>query len=98
MTARANGSGSFPRPDRDEDGLPVVGETGSLVDKSRDGMALIQNSGKAHELSGIDTKDEDEFRFSPIDARRAIALLPRLPRSFGVAGTLDGRGKGSSAG
>src|ERR1019366_4886948 len=32
-------------------------------------------------------------RFSPIDARRAIALLPRLPRSFGVAGALDGRGK-----
>src|SRR5207253_746131 len=41
--------------------------------------------------------DEDEFRFSPIDARRAIALLPRLPRSFGVAGTLDGRREGSSA-
>jgi len=56
MTSRAHGSGSFPRPDRDEDGLPVVGETGSLVDKSRDGMALIQNSGKAHALTGVDTK------------------------------------------
>src|ERR1035438_1787123 len=42
-------------------------------------------------------EDEDESRFSPIDARRAIALLPRLPRSFGVAGALDGRGKGSSS-
>ena len=41
-------------------------------------------------------EDEDESRFSPIDARRAIALLPRLPRSSGVAGALDGRGKGSS--
>ena len=27
----------------------------------------------------IDSEDEDESRFSPIDARRAIALLPRLP-------------------
>jgi len=56
MTPRANGSGSFPRPDRDEDSLPVFGETGLPVDKSRDGVALIQNSGKAHELFGIDTK------------------------------------------
>src|ERR1022692_3005840 len=45
----------------------------------------------------VDRKEnEDESRFSPIDARRAIALLPRLPRSFGVARALDGRGKGSS--
>ena len=50
MTARANGSGPFPRPDRDEDGLLVFGETGLPVDKSRDGMALVQNSGKAHEV------------------------------------------------
>jgi hypothetical protein len=56
MTARTNDSGPFPRSDRDEDGLPVVGVIGSLVDKSWDGMAMIQNSGKAHELSGIDTK------------------------------------------
>src|SRR5664280_3186867 len=97
MAAGADGCGSFPRPDRDEDGLPVFSETGLPVDKSWDGMALVQNSGKAHELSGIDTEDEDESQFSPIDARRAIALLPRLPRSFGVAGALDGRGEGSSA-
>src|SRR4029453_4695397 len=38
MTARANGSGSFPRPDRDEDGLPVFGEAGLPIDKSRDRM------------------------------------------------------------
>ena len=42
-------------------------------------------------------EDEYESRFSPIDARCAIALLPRLPRSCGVAGALDGRGEGSSA-
>src|ERR1700735_2935845 len=40
--------------------------------------------------------DEDESRFSPINARPAIAILPRLPRFVGVAGTLDGRGKGPS--
>src|SRR5438270_11947202 len=42
-------------------------------------------------------EDEDESQFSPIDARRAIAILPRLPRSFGVAGALDGRRKRSPA-
>jgi len=36
---------------RDEDGLPVFGEAGLQVDESRDGMTLVQNSGKAHELS-----------------------------------------------
>ena len=41
MTTRADGSGSFARPDRDEDGLPVIGETGTPVYKSRDGMALV---------------------------------------------------------
>src|SRR5688572_27696609 len=56
MTTRANGSGSFPWPDRDEDGLLLFGEAGSPIDKSRHGMALVQNSGKAHELSGIDTQ------------------------------------------
>jgi hypothetical protein len=55
MTTGANGSGSFPRPDLDEDGLPVFSEAGLPVDKSWDGMTLIQNSGKAHEWSGIDT-------------------------------------------
>jgi hypothetical protein len=32
--------------------LLVLGETGLSVDKSRDGVALVQNSGKAHELTG----------------------------------------------
>src|SRR5208282_4929832 len=73
MTARANGSGSFPRPDRDEDGLPVVGETGSPIDKSRDGMALVQNSGKPHELSGIDTKMKAKSDSLP---STPAALLP----------------------
>ncbi len=41
MTARTNSRGSFPLPDRDEDGLPDFGETGSPVDESRDGMALV---------------------------------------------------------
>src|SRR5437868_12953284 len=54
MTARANRRGSFPRPDRDEDGLSVFGEAGLSVDKSWDGMTLVQDSGQAHELSGID--------------------------------------------
>jgi hypothetical protein len=53
MAARANGCGSFPRPDRDEDGLPLFGEAGLPVDKSRNGMALVQNSAKAHEGFGI---------------------------------------------
>src|SRR5450759_24319 len=39
-------------------------------------------------------KVEDESQFSPIAARRATAVLPRSP---GLAGELDGRGKGSSA-
>ena len=41
MTARANSRGSFPRPDRDEDGLRVFGKAGSPVNKSRNGMALV---------------------------------------------------------
>jgi len=94
MTPRANGSGSFPRTDRDEDGSFVVDENGPLVDKSRDGMAMIQNSGKAHAWTRGRYEDEDESPFSPSGARRAVALLPR---SSGVAGALDGRGKGSSA-
>ena len=66
-------SGSFPRPDRDEDGLPVFGETGLPVDKSRDGMALVQNSGKAHECLEIDRKmktNPDSLPLTP------AALLP----------------------
>ena len=56
--------------------LLVFGEAGSPVNKSWNGMALVQNSGKAHECLEIDSEDEDESRFSPIDARRALALLP----------------------
>src|SRR5258708_26282573 len=41
-------------------------------------------------------EDEDDSQFSPIDARRAVAILSRLPRPFGVGGAMDGRGKGSS--
>jgi hypothetical protein len=73
MTARANGSGSFPRPDRDEDGLLVFGKAGLPVDKSRDGMALVQNSGKAHEVVWIDRKmktNPDSLPLTP------AALLP----------------------
>jgi len=53
MTARAYGCGSFTRPDRDKNGLLVFGKAGSPVDKSRNGMALVQNSGKAHETGLI---------------------------------------------
>jgi len=53
MTARTNRRGSFPRPDRDEDGLLVLVATGLPVNKSRDGTTLIQNSGKPH---GVDRK------------------------------------------
>jgi hypothetical protein len=73
MTARANGSGSFPRPERDEDGLPVFGKAGSPIDKSREGMALVQNSGKAHEFDWIDRKmktNPDSLPLTP------AALLP----------------------
>jgi len=73
MTARANGCGSFPRPDRDEDGLTVFGEAGWSVDKSWDGMALVQNPGKAHESLEIDTKmktNSDSLPSTP------AALLP----------------------
>jgi hypothetical protein len=73
MTARANGSGAFPWPDRNQDSLPVFGEAGLSVDKSWDGMALVQNSGKTHELSGIDTKmktNPDSLPLTP------VALLP----------------------
>jgi hypothetical protein len=73
MTARANGSGSFPRSHRDKDRLLVFGETGLLVDKSRDGMALIQNSGKAHELTGTDTKIKMNPNSPPLTP---AALLP----------------------
>src|SRR4051812_22494441 len=41
MTARANGSGAFPRPDRDEDRLCVFGKAGSLVNESRNRMTLV---------------------------------------------------------
>jgi hypothetical protein len=50
MTARANSRGSFPRLDRDQNGLLVLGETGLPVDKPRDGKALVQDSGKTHEV------------------------------------------------
>src|ERR1700730_19161493 len=46
------------------------------------GMTIVQNSGKAHELSGIDTP------------ARAVAILPR---SSAVAGALDGRREGPFA-
>jgi hypothetical protein len=52
LGARANGRGSFPWPHRNEDGLLVIGERGLLVDESGDGMAMVQNSGKAHTLGG----------------------------------------------
>jgi hypothetical protein len=52
MAARANRTGSFPRPDPDDYALVVVGETGAFVDESRNGMALIQNLGKTHEMIG----------------------------------------------
>jgi len=51
MTARTNCRGPVPWSYRDENGLLVLGETGLSVDKSRDGVALVQNSGKAHELT-----------------------------------------------
>src|SRR5271165_2917455 len=73
MTTRTNGRGSFPRPYRDEDGLPAFGEASSPVDKSWDGMALVQNSGKAHAWSEIDTKmktNPDSLPSTP------AALLP----------------------
>ena len=54
MTARAYGSRSFPWPDRDEDGLPVFVEGGLPVDKSWDGMALVEDSGKAHECLEVE--------------------------------------------
>jgi hypothetical protein len=73
MTARTDGSGSFPRPDRDEDALAAVGVIGSPVDKFRDGMALVQNSGKAHEWSGIDTKMKTNPNSPP---STPAALLP----------------------
>jgi hypothetical protein len=73
MTTRANPRGSFARPDLDEDGLLVFGETGLPVDKSRDGMALGQNSGKAHEFSGIDTKMKANSDSPPLTP---AALLP----------------------
>src|SRR5450755_1399903 len=52
MTAGTNRCGPFSWSYRDENGLLVLGETGFSVNKSRDGMALVQNSGKAHELTG----------------------------------------------
>jgi hypothetical protein len=73
MATRANPRGSFARPDLDEDGLLVFGETGLPVDKSRDGMALVQNSGKAHEFSGIDTKMKANSDSPPLTP---AALLP----------------------
>jgi len=73
MTARANGGGPFPRPHRDDDGLFAAGEAGLLVDKSWDGMALVQNPGKAHELSGVDTKMETNPDSPPLTP---AALLP----------------------
>ena len=60
MAARAYGSGSFPGPDRDQDGLPIFGEGGLTVYKPRNGMALVEDSGKAHEESGGQIGDEDE--------------------------------------
>jgi len=49
MTDRANGTRTFPRTDWDEDVFSVVGETGSLVNETRDGMTLVHDSGKPHE-------------------------------------------------
>src|ERR1022692_1497197 len=72
-TARANPRGSLPRPDLDKNGLPIFGETGLPVDKPWNGMALVQNSRKAHALSGIDTKmkaNSDSPPWTP------AALLP----------------------
>jgi hypothetical protein len=76
MTPRANGHRSFPRPDWDEDGLPVFDEAGLPVDKSRDGMAVVQNSGKAHGLSGIDTKDSKMKTNPHSPSSIPAALLP----------------------
>ncbi len=73
MTARANPRGSFPRPDLDENGLLVLGETRSPVDKPRDGMALIQNSGKAHEMVRTDRKMKTNLDSPP---STLAALLP----------------------
>ena len=49
VTARANRTSSFSRPDVDQNGLPGFVETGFAVNESRDRMTLVQNSGKAHE-------------------------------------------------
>jgi hypothetical protein len=53
--------------------LLVLGEAGSLVDESRDGMALVQNSGKAHECLEIDPKMKTNSD-SPLST--PAALLP----------------------
>ena len=73
MTTRANPRGSFPRPDLDENGLLLFGEAGLLVDKPWDGMALVQNPGKAHEFSGIDIKMKANSDSPPLTP---AALLP----------------------
>ena len=73
MTARTNCRGPFPWSYRDENGLLVLGETGLSVDKSRDRMALVQNSGKAHECLEIGAKlkaNPDSLPLTP------PALLP----------------------
>src|SRR5207247_5312314 len=72
-TARANSRGSFPRPDRDEDGLRVFGKAGSPVNKARNGMALVQNSGKAHELTRVDRKMKTNSNSLPLTP---AVLLP----------------------
>jgi len=73
MAAGTNRCRPFPRSYRDENGLLVFGETGLLVDKSRDGMALVQNSGKAHEIDWVDTKMKTNPNSPP---STPAALLP----------------------
>jgi hypothetical protein len=73
MAAGTNRCRPFPRSYRDENGLLVFGETGLPVDKSRDGMALVQNSGKAHEIDWVDTKMKTNPNSPP---STPAALLP----------------------
>jgi hypothetical protein len=73
MTAGTNRCGPFPWSYRDENGLLVLSEAGSPVDKSRDRMALVQNSGKAHALSGTDMRMKTHPDSLPLTP---VALLP----------------------
>ena len=51
----------------------VFGEAGLPVDKPRDGMALVQNSGKTHEGLEIDPKMKTNSDSLPLTP---VALLP----------------------